>query len=121
MYLNNAVYLSFNGDAIITGGSISGTYDISQNGTGTITLTLAEGKAEGATFPGGITIHGTTLSEILGDGAAYWQGDKMIVPAEDQTAITGGDVVIKAECKHENGTLENYAPNAEDSTKHDAT
>jgi len=34
---------------------------------------------------------------------AYWQGDRMIVLTEDQTEITG-DVIIRAVCKHENGT-----------------
>ena len=32
----------------------------------------------------------------MGEGAAYWQGDKQINPADDDIEITGGDVVIKA-------------------------
>ena len=38
----------------------------------------------------------TTLNDLLPEGAAYWQGDKMIVLTEGQTEITGGDVTVKA-------------------------
>ena len=82
----------------VSGGSISGSiYDIC-NSNSAITLTLGE-DGVGATFPGGITVDETTLNEILGEGAAYWQGNIMIIPADDAAEITG-DVVIKATCPH---------------------
>ena len=78
----------------IRGGSISGNnYDI-LNYNSTIALTLG-GNGVGATFPGGIQVTGTTLNAILGEGVAYWQGNTMIIPADNATSITGGDVVIK--------------------------
>ena len=83
----------------VSGGSISGgNYEI-RNYNSTITLTLGD-DGVGATFPGGITVLNTTLNEILGEGAAYWQGNTMILPADDATEITGGDVVIKSTCPH---------------------
>ena len=83
----------------ISGGSISGNnYDI-YNDNSTIALTMGE-NGVGATFPGGIEVKNTTLNAILGEGAAYWQGDTMILPADDAKEITGGDVVIKAVCPH---------------------
>ena len=92
------------GIVTITGGTITGNFcDIRKN-DGTVTLTLADGKTVGATFPGGIKVYGIALGEILGSGMAYWQGDKMIVPADDQIEITGGDVTVREACRHENGT-----------------
>ena len=64
-----------------------------------IILTLAEGKTEGATFSNGLKAlyyKDAALADSLADGMAYWQGDKMILLAEGQSEITGGDVVIKA-------------------------
>ena len=61
----------------------------------TITLSLDE-NGMGATFPGGISVYGTTLNEILEEGAAYYKGDTMITPDDGVTTISGGDVVIKA-------------------------
>ena len=93
------VYACNKSTATLSGGSISGDqYDI-RNINSTIALTLGE-DGVGATFPGGITVLDTTLNEILGEGAAYWQGNTMILPADDATEITGGDVVIKSTCPH---------------------
>ena len=98
----------------ISGGTISGeNYDIYGTEYSTIILTTGE-DGVGATFPGGIKVYGTTLNAILGEGAAYWQGNKMIIPAEGATAITGGDVVIKAVCKHPGDKT--YTNNGDDHT-----
>ena len=56
----------------------------------------------------------TTINAILGEGAAYWQGNKMIIPAEGATQITGGDVVIKAVCQHTGDKT--YTNNGDDHT-----
>ncbi len=77
-----------------------------------VALTLGE-DGEGATFPGGITVDGATVNSVLGDGAAYWQGDRMIVPEEEAAEITGGDVTIKAACTHENATI-SYTANIDE-------
>ena len=66
-------------------------------------LICSEGKDEGPSFPDGITVSGVSLKEIVGEGFAYWQDGKMIVPEEGQNKILGY-VVIKAECTHENQT-----------------
>ena len=95
---NFGVYARLNSTVTVSGGSIFGSiYDIYNNNSA-ITLTLGEDGA-GAAFPGGIKILDTTLNAILGEGAAYWQGDIMIIPADDAAEITG-DVVIKATCPH---------------------
>jgi len=87
----------------ISGGSIdSDNYDLNLEGCNA-TLTLGE-NGMGATFPGGIDVLSTSLNDILGEGAAYWLGDKMIIPADDATKIIGGDVFVKAVCTHENAT-----------------
>ena len=85
----------------ISGGSIYGE-GVDINTESGLTLTVGEND-EGATFPGGITVEGTTLDALLGEGAAYWQGDKLV--AAVGTEIAGGDVVIKAACAHENSTV----------------
>ena len=80
--------------ATISGGSISGNlYDDIQNYDSTITLTLGK-DGVGATFPGGVSVFLDTLNAILGEGVAYWQGNTMILPADDATEITGGDVTV---------------------------
>ena len=80
----------------IRGGTISGDYNDLYSSSSTITLTTDE-NGVGATFPGGINVnYSITLHEILGEGAAYWQGDQKITPSDYATEITGGDVVIKA-------------------------
>ena len=94
----------------ICGGSISGgDYDIYFSGA-TVKLTLGEAGV-GATFPGGIFIKNTTLENILGVGAAYWLDNKMLVQLDSYTNITGGDVIIKAVCTHENGSKGSYIDN----------
>ena len=89
-------------DAVITGGSISGNTDIS----GDLVLKLADGKTTGAEFPGGLKSN-WHLSGYLGEGMAFWQGDKMIVLSEEQTEITGGNVVVKKVCDHEYEATDN--------------
>ena len=94
------VYATFSNYVTISGGSISGdTYDIISSLSTTMILTLGE-NGVGASFPGGIKVYDTTLNEILDEGAAYWQGNTMILPANNATEIPGGDVVIKAVCPH---------------------
>ena len=102
-----------NSTVTISGGSISGDYCDIYNSYSTVTLTLGE-DGVGATFPGGISVDGTTLNAILGEGAAYWQGYKQINPADDDTEIPGGDVVIKAACKHSGDKT--YTNNGDDHT-----
>lgn len=79
----------------ISGGSISTGDRHIYSYNSTTTLTLGE-NGVGARFLGGITVMYATLNEILGEGAAYWQGDKQIIPADNANAIFNGDVVIKA-------------------------
>ena len=99
------VYAYNNSDVTISGGTIIGkTYDLRAYKSGVFKLTVGE-NGVGATFPGGIKVYGTTLNAILGEGAAYWQGNQMIVPAEGATEITGGDVVIKAPCTHSDDSI----------------
>ena len=99
-----------NGTATISGGTITGKVSDINNDIGILTLTLGE-DGTGATFPGGIKVRGTTLAEILGEGAAYWQGDQQVNLTEDQTEITDGDVVIKAACSHTGD--KNYTDNGD--------
>lgn len=94
----------------INGGSITGAYCDLYHLNGAIILGLGE-NGVGATFPGGLSLVNEdgslttlTLNTILGEGAAYWQGDKMIFLSENQMEITGSDVTVKKECKHENVT-----------------
>ncbi|MBQ3548884.1 MAG: right-handed parallel beta-helix repeat-containing protein [Oscillospiraceae bacterium] len=91
---------SVGGEIRVSGGSVNGSVlDL----VGNAKLILpADGV--GTTFPGGIVVEGTTLQEVLDEGAAYWQGSRMIVPADDQREITGGDVAIKAACDHNGNT-----------------
>lgn len=105
------------GTVNITGGSIAGVnYDIYTRFPDTFSgkLSIADGKTIGATFPGGITMGSEadplTLVACLGEGMAYWKEDKMVNLYDDDTEITGGDVVIKAACLHQNGTKQNYIP-----------
>ncbi len=103
---------NFGGTISITGGSISGTdIDLLLN-RGTISLTLADGKTEGATFPDGLTAKFIPLKELLGQGLAYWQNGKQIAITDDQTQITGGDVTIRY-CNHETNTNTVYTSNGD--------
>ena len=96
-----SVYAKEYSNVTVTGGSFTGSLKIK----GTFLLGLGQ-NGSGATFVGGLTIDDTilddvtTVNAILGEGAAYWQGTKMIVPADDATSITGGDVTVKAPCTH---------------------
>ena len=101
--------------AIITGGSFDGAVaDLNRDGNSTITLTLAEGKTEGASFPGGITVTGTTLSEVLSEDMACWQTDKPVTITGGQAEITG-DVVIKA-CSHADASYTDNGDGTHDQT-----
>jgi hypothetical protein len=85
----------------ISGGSIYGDYrDIAADESSSVKLVLAEGKTQGATFPGGITVERTTLNAILGEGAAYRQNGSIVVIADDATELLG-DVTIGLGCVHE--------------------
>ena len=90
--------------ATISGGIIEGSSADLSNDNGSITLTLAEGAAKGATFPGGITVDGTTLEDILGEGAAYWatvDGKDVMLNGITGTALTDkGDITVRAVCDH---------------------
>lgn len=118
------------GKLIIKGGSISGKYGVLMS-DGSLTITGGTISVEntdigffsgcdgivitGGTFSDGLTISGSqfTLSTMLGSGYAYWQGSTMIIPASDAKEITGGDVTVKEECKHNSGT-KNYTNNGDD-------
>ena len=92
---DRALY-AYSGTAEISGGTFRGvTYDI-YDLMCSVTLTLGE-NGVGATFPDGITSYFTTLNDMLGEGAAYWQGDAMVTPSDYAYSLTGGDVVIKAQ------------------------
>ena len=92
LYVNQGAKLT------VTGGSFSGAGHDVNIWDGSVILDV------GAIFPGGIAVSGTTLQDILASGAAYWQGEKNMIPTEGQKEISGGDVVIKAACPHANVT-----------------
>ncbi|MBQ4104510.1 MAG: hypothetical protein IJC90_08635, partial [Clostridia bacterium] len=102
------------GSATINGGTISGgTVDLQVVRSDSIlNLTLDEGKTVGASFPGGITVEGTTLAELLAtDTAAYWgkveDKDTMLTVADDATSIIdNGDITIRAICDHKDVKLD---------------
>lgn len=94
-----AMYLANGCNVTISGGSFTGEKADIYSDNSAVTLTLDE-NGMGATFPGAISVMGTTLNEILNPGAAYWQGEKVITPADEATKITGGDVTVKAVCTH---------------------
>ena len=110
-YSYYATIVARRGQLNITGGSISGGVNDIRVDTCEVVLGIGD-NGVGATFPGGITVTNATLNAILGDGAAYWQGNTQIAPADDATTITGGDVVIKVPCSHENFTV-SYRDNGE--------
>ncbi|MBQ8029448.1 MAG: hypothetical protein IJ262_08610, partial [Clostridia bacterium] len=98
---------ALNGKLTVYGGTFTSETDITAMDKN-ITLNIAEGKTEGAKFINGLKAcyytYGVTLADSLAEGMAYWQGDKMIALTDEQIEITGGDVVIKAECLHGNYT-----------------
>ena len=109
VYINT--WVGYTSSVTINGGTITGAYcDLYNSMDSTIILGLGE-DGVGATFPGGLSIvngedssNTLTLDTILGENAAYWQGDKMIFLTEEQMEITSSDVTVKKECKHENAT-----------------
>lgn len=94
-----------NSTATISGGEISGSErqmgDDLYCESGSIVKLVLKEDGSGVTFPNGLKVGGPALKDILGEGAAYWQGDRMIFPTDDQTSISGGDVTLKAPCRHE--------------------
>ena len=105
------IQLSDFGAAIISGGTISAPYDIDGR-KGTYMFTCGE-NGVGATFVGGISAYGITLDAVLSEGLAYWQNGEHVVLEDGQTQISGGDVIIKGDCNHQE---KNYTNNGEDHT-----
>lgn len=93
-----ALYFTSNGKPTITGGSFSGgEYDIS---TARLTgfLSYNEATGEGPTFPGGLSIYGTSnnLNALLVTGAAYFDAEgNQLTLASDATTYDEGDVTVK--------------------------
>ena len=89
------ILAGINSDSVtVNGGTISGgEYDLQGSKAFPI---------YSATFPGGVTSKSFPLVNYLGDGMAYWKGDTMLEMSGKEYAITGGDVVVKAACQHEN-------------------
>ena len=94
----SALYFTSNGKPTITGGSFSGgEYDIN---TAKLTgfLSYNEETGEGPTFPGGLSISGTSnnLNALLVTGAAYFdtEGNQLTL-ASDATTYDEGDVTVK--------------------------
>lgn len=109
---------SRNGDLSITGGIFSTNYCNLRIDDSTVVLNVGD-DGTGATFLRELYVDSDgdiTLDSMLGEGAAYWQGDVMVIPTENQWEITGGDVVIKTACTHENGTLSDATDNADGKT-----
>ena len=93
-----ALYFTSNGKPTITGGSFSGgEYDINTaNLTGF--LSYNEETGEGPTFPGGLSISGTSnnLNALLVTGAAYFDAEgNQLTLASDATTYDEGDVTVK--------------------------
>lgn len=106
---NNLIYTS-DGTATITGGTFQADANvadiyrsISSTTPGTVILTLAEGEDTGAYFPGGLRVKETTLKNVLGEGASYWQESGYVYVTDTQQEIAG-DVTIKKACEHSYGT-----------------
>ena len=93
-----ALDFTSNGKPTITGGSFSGgEYDIS---TARLTgfLSYNEETGEGPTFPGGLSISGTSnnLNALLVTGAAYFDAEgNQLTLASDATTYDEGDVTVK--------------------------
>ena len=93
-----ALYFTSNGKPTITGGSFSGgEYDIN---TAKLTgfLSYNEETGEGPTFPGGLSISGTSnnLNALLVTGAAYFDAEgNQLTLASDAIAYEEGDVNVK--------------------------
>ena len=93
-----ALYFTSNGKPTITGGSFSGgEYDIN---TAKLTgfLSYNEETGEGPTFPGGLSISGTSnnLNALLVTGAAYFDAEgNQLTLASNATTYDEGDVTVK--------------------------
>ena len=95
---SSALYLNSRGKPTITGGSFSGEeYDIATAGL-TCFLSYNEETGEGPTFPGGLSIAGTSnnLNALLATGAAYFDAEgNQLALASDATTYEEGDVTVK--------------------------
>lgn len=98
----------------ITGGSISGKeWDLYFTSNCSVKLMVENGKAVGATFPGGLTINRTNLNDLLDIGCRYWAvvdgKDTMLTVSDDVTEITDkGDITVKAACAHPENSRTDY-------------
>lgn len=96
---SSALYLNSRGKPTITGGSFSGgKYDIGTSGL-TEFLSYNEETGEGPTFPGGLSIAGTTnnLNALLATGAAYYDANGNKLTLENDATTCEGDVTVKKE------------------------
>lgn len=94
---SSALYLNSRGKPTITGGSFSGgKYDIGTSGL-TEFLSYNEETGEGPTFPGGLSIAGTTnnLNALLATGAAYYDANGNKLTLENDATTCEGDVTVK--------------------------
>ena len=92
-----ALYFTSNGKPTITGGSFSGgEYDIN---TAKLTgfLSYNEETGEGPTFPGGLSISGTSnnLNALLATGAAYFDTEGNQWTLASGATTCEGDVTVK--------------------------
>lgn len=100
------IYIN-SGSAAVYDSTFAADCDINCLGEGTITF------FEGTEFPGGLSVSGVYLENLLSEGMAYWRRNTMILPGEGATYIWG-DVTVKAACTHENSTIV-YIPKDRDS------
>ena len=92
-----ALYFTSRGKPTITGGSFSGgEYDISTSGL-TGFLSYNEETGEGPTFPGGLSISGTSnnLNALLATGAAYFDTEGNQLTLASGATTCEGDVTVK--------------------------
>lgn len=94
---SSALYLNSRGKPTITGGSFSGgKYDINTAGL-TCFLSYNEETGEGPTFPGGLSIAGTSnnLNALLATGAAYYGANGNQLTLGNDATTCEGDVTVK--------------------------
>ena len=92
-----ALVFTSGGKPTITGGSFSGgEYDISTSGL-TGFLSYNEETGEGPTFPGGLSISGTSnnLNALLATGAAYFDTEGNQLTLASGATTCEGDVTVK--------------------------
>ena len=81
-------------NALITGGCFTGgEYDISTGGKTGFLSYNEEGT--GATFPGGLSIYYPTLTDLLANGAAYYDSSGNQLTLADAATSCEGDVTVK--------------------------